>query len=202
MSHTILTNSYEGTAGLGAASWQALAKHQPDHVYFSGRNAKTAEALIQNFKSEVPSASITFLEMDLDSLAAVKEAARKFSHDRLDILMCNAGILNVPPALSKDGYETHFSTNFLGHAMLIRELLPIMLKTAEIEGADVRIVLLSSLAWKYLPKEGIVFSQLGNLQKSGMGKVYRNGYVAVSNHGERITNTFSARAKSPCSFTL
>lgn len=139
--------------------------------------------------------------MDLDSLAAVKEAARKFSHDRLDILMCNAGILNDPPALSKDGYETHFATNFLGHAMLIRELLPIMLNTTKIEGADVRIVLLSSIAWKFLPKGGIIFSQLGNPQASGMGKMHRNGYVLASGDKEATANNFLDKVKSQCSST-
>ena len=54
----------------------------------------------------------------------------------------------VPPALTTDGYEIQFGTNHMGHALLIKLLLPLLQQTAAKPGADVRIVLLSSLAYQ------------------------------------------------------
>ena len=104
--------------------------------------------------------------MDLSSLASVRAAADKFAHDRLDVLMCNAGIMEVPPSLSADGYEIRFATNNLGHAMLIKRLLPVILKTAAAPGTDVRLVILSSRGWAMHPKGGIQFARLRTKQDS------------------------------------
>lgn len=146
-----------GTAGLGAASVHAFAQHNPEHIYFSGRNAQAAFKLIDEVKKSTPSASLTFLEMDLSSLTSVHAACKKFTHNRLDILMCNAGIAENPSARSVDGYEIHFATNHLGHAMLIRQLLPVLLNTAMEPDADVRIVILSSRSWIITQKGGIQY---------------------------------------------
>jgi hypothetical protein len=64
----------------------ALAKHKPAHIYFSGRNAEAARSLVAEVSVNT-SAGTTFVKMDMASLASVKEACAKFSHDRLDILM-------------------------------------------------------------------------------------------------------------------
>jgi NAD(P)-dependent dehydrogenase (short-subunit alcohol dehydrogenase family) len=74
--------------------------------------------------------------------------------------MCNAGIMATPASLSKDGYEIQLATNHLGHALLIKLLLPCMLKTAAEPDSDVRIVNLSSVAYKNTPNAGIEFSKL------------------------------------------
>jgi len=98
--------------------------------------------------------------MDLSSLASVQAACKKFTHDRLDILMCNADISEKTSAVSVDGYEIHFATNHLGHAMLIRQMLPGFLNTTKMPDADVRIVILSSRAWAVTQKGGICFEKL------------------------------------------
>jgi NAD(P)-dependent dehydrogenase (short-subunit alcohol dehydrogenase family) len=92
----------------------------------------------------------------------VKSTSEKFlsNSDRLDVLMCNAGIMATPASLSKDGYEIQFATNHLGHALLINSLLPTMLKTAEQPNSDVRIVNLSSVAHNTTPTAGIEFTKL------------------------------------------
>lgn len=147
--------SIKGTAGLGKQSIQALAKHDPEHIYFTGRNRKAAEAFIDETKVSSPNTSFTFLEMDFTSLASVKNGIANFSHDRLDILMCNAGVMAASPGLSKDGFETHFAINHLAHAMIIRSLLPILIKTAEAPGSDVRVVCTTSEGWRGHPSGGV-----------------------------------------------
>jgi NAD(P)-dependent dehydrogenase (short-subunit alcohol dehydrogenase family) len=92
----------------------------------------------------------------------VQSSSKKFQaeSDRLDVLMCNAGVMATPASLSKDGYEIQFATNHLGHALLIKSLLPTMLKTAEQPNSDVRIVNLSSVAHTTCPSPGIEFNKL------------------------------------------
>ena len=65
----------------------ALAKHSPAHIYFTGRNNKAAQELIDEMQMEKPSVKLTFIKMDMNSLASVKEACKEFVHDRLDVLM-------------------------------------------------------------------------------------------------------------------
>lgn len=74
--------------------------------------------------------------------------------------MCNAGIMATPDSLSKDGYEIQFATNHMGHALLIKLLLPVLQATAAQPGSDVRIVNIASVAYKNAPKAGIEFSKL------------------------------------------
>lgn len=99
--------------------------------------------------------------------------------------------------LSADGYEIQFATNHLGHAMIVRELLPILLRTAEGSGsgsgagssstssgggapADVRIINLTSVGYQAHPSDGISFETLGTTQAGPpvLGQWIRYGYVA------------------------
>jgi NAD(P)-dependent dehydrogenase (short-subunit alcohol dehydrogenase family) len=84
--------------------------------------------------------------------------------------MCNAGIMAFPASTSVDGYEIQFATNHLGHALLIQLLLPTMLATAE-SGADVRIVNLTSVAYRSAPgAKGIEFATLKS-EQSHLGPI-------------------------------
>ena len=58
-----------------------------------------------------------------------------------------------------------FATNHLGHALLIRRLLPSLLATASAHG-DARIINLTSVAHNMHPKPGIDFSTLKSKQEN------------------------------------
>jgi NAD(P)-dependent dehydrogenase (short-subunit alcohol dehydrogenase family) len=94
----------------------------------------------------------------------VQSAAKNFLAltPRLDVLMCNAGTMATPPSLSEDGYELQFATNHLGHALLMKLLLPLLLSTASsAPNADIRIINLSSVAYRIgTPTSGIEFAKL------------------------------------------
>ena len=178
-----LTSSV-GTAGLGRELIIVLARHNPEHIYFSGRNCASAESLIGETKATNPNVKVTFLECDLASLDSVERAAKRFTSasQRLDILMCNAGVMALPPGLTKDGYEIHFGTNHLGHALLIKLLLPTMLRTADTPNSDVRIVCLSSLAYLGHPLSGIAFKDLRTTQDMIVGGLWiRYGQSKLAN---------------------
>ncbi|KAL2043874.1 hypothetical protein N7G274_003394 [Stereocaulon virgatum] len=64
------------------------------------------------------------------------------------------------PALTSDGYEIQFSTNHVGHALLIKLVLPTLQRTAVQLDADVRIVSNTSLGFESHPYGGIAFDDL------------------------------------------
>lgn len=128
--------------GLGLASAQALAA-EGAHVVMAARNqAKAADAHAAILAAH-PDASLEIVELDLGSLASVGAAAKEIAakHDRIDILMCNAGVMALPQGTTEDGFDTQMGTNVLGHWALISHLLPIVVATP---GA--RVVTLSSTA--------------------------------------------------------
>jgi NAD(P)-dependent dehydrogenase (short-subunit alcohol dehydrogenase family) len=142
--------------GLGYESLIHLAKHNPEKIYLCARSKAKYDAAMKGITAAVPNAAsfVIYLELDLASLSSVATAADSFSaeNSRLDILMNNAGIMAQPPALTKDGYEIRFGTNHVGHYLLTKRLLPIMQKTAAEPNADVRIINLTSGAYKFAPE--------------------------------------------------
>ncbi|KAJ6591834.1 oxidoreductase [Mycena vulgaris] len=173
-----------GTGGIGKASVLALAKHNPQRIYFSGRDSKRAADIIADINSTSPSVALVFLECDQGSLASVEKAAKQIiseSPDRLDIVICNAGIMNVPPALTKEGYEVHFGVNHLAHALFIKLLLPTLLRTAERPNSDVRIVTVTSQGYLMHPYGGILFDDLRTTQGTGLVKAMRYGQSKLAN---------------------
>src|SRR4029434_10961544 len=91
-----------------------------------------------------------------------RNAVREFcaAEERLDVAVLNAGIMRVRPGVTEEGYEIAFGINYLGHALLTRLLMPTLLRTAELPGADVRVVAVSSEGHNMAPKGGVVFDKL------------------------------------------
>jgi NAD(P)-dependent dehydrogenase (short-subunit alcohol dehydrogenase family) len=151
-----------GTHGLGKAACIEFAKHNPAHIYIAGRREEIADVKAAN-----PSVPVSFLNLDLSSLESIREASKKFASEsqRLDILVNNAGVMALAPGLSKEGYEIQFGINQVGHALLTKLLMPTLLKTAEIPGADVRIIFMTSQGHMFAPKEEIAFKDLKTTQE-------------------------------------
>ena len=136
-----------------------LVKHKPSHIYLAARTPSKAEAAIEDIKKTIPDAPVTYLPLDLMSFDSIKKAADEFNSKstRLDILMNNAGIMATPIAFTKEGYESQFGTNHIGHALFTKLLMPTLLKTAEEPNSDVRIINLSSEGHNFSPSGGIIF---------------------------------------------
>lgn len=113
--------------------------------------------------------------------------------------------MNVPPALTPEGYEVHFAVNHIAHALLIKLLLPTLLRTAETPNSDVRIVSLTSQAFSMHPGGGIVFKDLRTTQGSGLMKSLRYGQSKLANIlyaaelARRYGSTITAVCISPAS---
>lgn len=172
-----------GSSGLGKQSVLDLAKHEPKQIWLGARNATKAQAAIDEIKAEVPDANIKFLEIDLESFASVRNAAKTLltdGPDRLDILLLNAGIMAMPASTTKEGYELQFGTNHMGHALLTKLLLePLLLKTASQHGTA-RVVVLSSAGHAMAPTGGIAFDSLKTTGES-MNTWYRYGQSKLAN---------------------
>ncbi len=67
-------------------------------------------------------------ELDLADLASVEAFAQQLAtdHDQLDVLINNAGVMAPPRGLTKDGFESQFGTNHLGHFALTGRLMPLL----------------------------------------------------------------------------
>ena len=122
-------------SGLGLQVSIELARHGAHVVLACRDRARGAAALEQ----VVGSAELVVL--DLADLASVRAAATEIgrSHDRLDLLVCNAGVMATPHQLTADGFELQFGTNHLGHFALTGLLMPHLLAAM-----DTRVVVVSS----------------------------------------------------------
>ncbi|TVY56627.1 putative oxidoreductase, partial [Lachnellula suecica] len=172
-----------GNVGLGKESALQLARHEPERIYLSCRDAAKADAAILDIQMVVPHTPITFIQCDLTSLSSIQAAAKEFlsKESRLDILMLNAGIMAVPPGTTREGYEVQFGTNHVGHALLTKLLMPVMLETAKLPEADVRVVALSSIGHTMAPTQGIVFEGLKS-ENGGCGtSMARYGQSKLAN---------------------
>lgn len=88
------------------------------HVVLAVRDPKRGEAAAAGVHG-----SVEVRRLDLADLASVREFAAAWRGD-LDLLVNNAGVMNTPESSTKDGFETQFGTNHLGHFALTNLLLP------------------------------------------------------------------------------
>jgi NAD(P)-dependent dehydrogenase (short-subunit alcohol dehydrogenase family) len=149
---------------------------------------------LQQIKAANPSASVSFLKLDLSSFESIHTAARKFAGEsqRLDILMNNAGVMALDPGLSEEGYEIQFGINHVGHALLTKLLMPVLLKTAEGPNSDVRVLFLTSAGHMLAPSAGIIFKDLKTTQPTITSQASwgRYGQSKLAKYGESGSQNF------------
>ena len=128
--------------GLGKAATQLMAA-KGAQVVMAVRTVNKGEQAADDIRKEVPNARLTVLPLNLADLASVRAFATAFkaTHDRLDILMNNAGVMATPQLTTQDGFELQLGTNHLGHYALTGLLIDTLLATPES-----RIVNVSSAA--------------------------------------------------------
>src|SRR6202030_4244515 len=105
------------TSGLGKATADALA-HAGAHVVLAVRDPAKGQAVADGIAGDTE-----VRELDLSSLSSVRAFASSWQGP-IDVLINNAGIMQVPEARSADGFELQFGTNHLGHFALTILLLP------------------------------------------------------------------------------
>ncbi|KAH7128909.1 hypothetical protein EDB81DRAFT_906614 [Dactylonectria macrodidyma] len=148
--------------GIGKQTALELAKHGPKHIFMASRSIEKGDAAAVEARSQAsPGTQVSNLELDLTSFESIKKAVKDFLSvsDRLDILYLNAGVLGAPAALTKEGYEIQMGTNHVGHAVLLKLLTPILLKTAK-TSTKPRVVSVASMGYKYCDPPQIALDSL------------------------------------------
>ncbi|WP_336216304.1 oxidoreductase [Nonomuraea sp. LPB2021202275-12-8] len=125
-------------SGIGYVTARELARHGA-HVVLACRDPGRGQAALARMRDEAPGARLELRRLDLASLAAIREFAAAWDHDRLDLLVNNAGLAMVPFARTMDGFESQFGVNHLGTFALTGLLLPQLLAAP-----DPRVVTVSS----------------------------------------------------------
>ena len=109
-------------------------------VLLGSRSTAKGQAALAKITEAHPSADVELVEIDLADLASVRTAAEIVGGEpRLDVLVNNAGVMWNPKTITKDGFESQFGINHLGHFALTGLLLPKLEATP-----DSRIVTVSS----------------------------------------------------------
>lgn len=105
-----------GNTGLGYQTADALAA-KGAHVVLAVRNLDKGKQATAMITKRNPGVSVTVQELDLGSLASVREAAEQLrsDYDKIDLLINNAGVSYTPKSTTRDGFELQFGTNHLGH---------------------------------------------------------------------------------------
>jgi NAD(P)-dependent dehydrogenase (short-subunit alcohol dehydrogenase family) len=116
--------------GLGLETARALAA-KGAHVVMAARNQEKAAAAVDDIRTGAPQASLEVVALDLGSQASVRTAAEQIlsAHDRVDLLVNNAGVMGIPESKTIDGFEMQFGVDHLGHWALTALLLPALLGT-------------------------------------------------------------------------
>lgn len=129
-----------GNKGIGNAAAHALAGMGAT-VILACRNPDAGEAARQAIERATGNRNVSVMPLDLASLASVRQFAADFTstHDRLNVLVNNAGIYTSKRTVTDDGFERTWEVDYLSHF-----LLTILLMDALKRGAPSRIINVSS----------------------------------------------------------
>lgn len=134
---TVVTGA---NSGLGLVTARELARAGAS-VVLACRNVNKGEQAIAEVRAAVPNADVALEALDLADLDSVSDFASRIGsgHDHLDLLVLNAGVMAPPRRTTKDGFESQFGTNHLGHFALTGRLMATLLAASA-----PRVVTLSS----------------------------------------------------------
>ena len=126
-----------GNAGIGYFTAEQLAAAGA-RVVLASRSPERAQRAIQSIHQRVPGAEpVSFVRLDLASLASTQDAAAELStFAPIDVVINNAGIVSPPArrATTADGLELVVGSNALAHFALTARLWPALAPTARVVG--------------------------------------------------------------------
>jgi retinol dehydrogenase 12 len=128
-----------GNTGIGLATATELAR-RGGRVYVACRSEAKGSDAVAAIVAATGNAEVSFLPLDLADLASVRACAAEFlaAGQPLHVLVNNAGLAGRA-GLTRDGFETLFGVNHLGHFALTTALLDLL-----VASAPARIVNVSS----------------------------------------------------------
>lgn len=114
---------------------------------------------------------IEYMHLDLASFQSTKDFVEEFkkSGKQLHVLICNAGVSKTKYEKTDDGFELPFQVNYLGHFLIIGQLLPLMKRS---DDDDRRIILISSDLHKWPKFDVSKMNYTGDPKKYSMFDSY------------------------------
>lgn len=150
--------------GLGSKLCRYLAQLHA-HIIMLDHNLEKSNVVKEALLKDLPATDIENYQIDLNNLKNVRDVAATLSPRRIDYLVLNAGVYNVPLAKGELGYNNVFQVNFISHYYLVKTLLPTLART------NGKVVAVTSIAHNYgkFNADDIDYSKNGK-----QSKVYGN----------------------------
>lgn len=173
-------------------------------VYIASRSEERIQKAIEELSSVANrQLNLHALQMDLLDLASVKAAAARFNsiEERLDLLINNAGVMNVPYKLTKDGFETQWQVNYVAPHVLTVALLPKLVATAALyeDKTRVRVVnVASDLAFsgpKDIKFEDVNMEKIPCAGLLELQKQYGHSKQATIRDAKEINDRYASKGK-------
>src|SRR5215211_2773046 len=120
-----------GTSGIGKAAAAALAAMGAE-VVVTGRKRERGEAALAEVRDVAVSEKVSLMLADLAVQAEVRKLADDFRerHDRLDVLINNAGLVQSKRTETADGIELTLAVNHLAPFLLTNLLLDLLKRSS------------------------------------------------------------------------
>ena len=176
MSKTILITGATDGIGFATAKQLVAAGH---HVLLHGRNTSKLDNVKQELARSNDKGQIETYVADLSTLQEVKALAMeiKKNHNKIDVLINNAGVYVSKQNVTDDGLDTRFVVNTVAPYLLTKLLLPILVKGS-------RIINLSSAAQAPLNP-----NNLTTTSKQSDAIVYAQSKLALTMWSISMANT-------------
>ncbi|CAF1004561.1 unnamed protein product [Adineta steineri] len=115
-----------GNSGIGYETAKDLLQREA-RVIIVCRNMDKGREAVRQLCSEIEfnKENLRLMQCDLCSLESVRNFAKLYNteEERLDVLICNAGLAWSPDIVTKDGFNSIIQANYLGHFLLTNLLL-------------------------------------------------------------------------------
>jgi NAD(P)-dependent dehydrogenase (short-subunit alcohol dehydrogenase family) len=161
-----------GNSGIGKETAIALAQ-MGANVVVTSRDPAKGKAAAEEMKARA-GVDVPCLALDLASFDSIRAFAKELlaKYDALHVLVLNAGLVLSERTETKEGFETTFGVNHLGHFFLTD-----LLRERIVASAPARIVVVSSDAHRRA-KKGLAFDDLQRKQKYAGMDVYCESKLA------------------------
>jgi len=172
-------------SGLGFETMRVLTMRGA-HVIAVARTMQKAKDACAKIKGETTPA---FCELsDFASVAQCADTVKAMNIP-IDVLLCNAGIMELQELEKVNGIEKQFVVNHLGHFVLTNRLIDTVNKAKQ-----GRVVMMSSGRYKNAPEEGIQFDNLSGDKDYDPLTAYGQSKLAIALFAQELSRRLNDTA--------